>query len=284
MTLRNSILFLFITIAITACTAKAQKKKYSITTYFISFDSPSNSMGKEGQQFKYSYEEYNADSNLIYQELYASPNSYGDMWGKMMEKTQYSYKGKEKTKAEREFGIAYPESELGRGKGKESYTYEYKDGQLIKWLVDGKLFHKYQYDTNQNLVGERIFYPSDISEFDSFVYSNGVKVKTIIFSADSIFRVDSFFYNENNRLKEKFSYDKGEKIAHTLYVRNDKGKVIEEKWREPFKGWRMRNNGDIIEDEFYQTNKYYYDDEGHQIKTEFYEVGKLMTVYEFKYK
>ena len=43
------------------------------------------------------------------------------------------------------------------------------------------------------------------------------------------------------------------------------------------------NDGQIIENEFYQTNKYYYDDKRRLIKIEFYDIDKLMTVYEFEY-
>jgi len=47
--------------------------------------------------------------------------------------------------------------------------------------------------------------------------------------------------------------------------------------------WRARNDGQIIEGEFYQENKYYYDDKGRSIKTEFYDIGNLVVVYEFEY-
>jgi hypothetical protein len=95
MTLHNSILLLLVPALLSACFDSTQKKKYSVTTYFTSFDGSSNSMGKEGQKFKYSYEEYNSDSNLVYQELYAATNNFGDMWGKLFEKTKFFYAGKE---------------------------------------------------------------------------------------------------------------------------------------------------------------------------------------------
>ena len=54
MNLRNSILLLLFSALLSACFDNTQKKKYSITTYFTSFDSSSNSMGNEGKKFKYS--------------------------------------------------------------------------------------------------------------------------------------------------------------------------------------------------------------------------------------
>jgi hypothetical protein len=281
MTLRNSILLLFIPILLSACSDTTQKKQYSITTYFTSFDSSSNSMGKEGLKFKYSYEEYNSDSNLIYQELYATPtNRFGDMWGKLFEKTKFYYNGKNKLKAEREFGLAYKPIE----RGKVAYTYEYADGQLTKWLSDGKPVEEYKYNNLKEQAEKRIINGLSVSEYYRFTYDDGLKTKTEYFVADTIVRVDTFIYDTNKRLIEKYSYDsKGRKAGHTLTIRNDKGQAVEDKWREPFNGWRMRNDGQIIEDEFYQSNKYYYDNKGRPIKTEFYDIGKLMTVYEFAY-
>ena len=71
---------------LSACSDSTQKKQYSITTYFTSFDSSSNSMGNEGKKFKYSYEEYNSDSNLIYQELYATTDRFGNDWESSLRK------------------------------------------------------------------------------------------------------------------------------------------------------------------------------------------------------
>jgi len=284
MTLRNSILLLFIPTLLSACSDSTQKKQYSITTYFTSFDSSSNSMGNEGKKFEYSYEEYNSDSNLIYQELYATTDRFGNDWGKLFEKTKFYYNGKEKLRAEREFGIAYPPSEIGRGKGKGTYTYEYKDGLLIKWLSDGKPVEEYKYNNQKEQVEKRIINGLNVPEYYRFTYDNDLKIKTQYFVADTIVRIDTFVYDENKKLVEEYSYDsKGEKVGHRLTIRNDKGQAIEEKWREPYIGWRARNDGQIIEDEFYQINKYYYDNKGRPTKTEFYDIGNLVTVYEFSY-
>ena len=239
MTLRNSILFLLISTFLIACFGRTQNKQYSVTTCFISFDSSSSSNENAGQKFKYSHEEYNADSNLIYQELYATPNNIGNMWGKLLETTKFFYDGKEKIKAEREFGIAYPTSEIGRGKGKNIYTYKYHNGKLVEWLSDRKPIEQYQYD-NQQLIEKRIINVLNIPEYYRFIYTNDVKNKSKYFVADTITSVDTFIYDNNKKLVEEYSYDNGgEKIGHRLYIRNDKGQPIEEKWREPYKGWRM---------------------------------------------
>jgi hypothetical protein len=280
MTLRNSILFLFIPTLLSACSDSTQKKQYSITTYFTSFDSSSNSMGNEGKKFKYSYEEYNSDSNLIYQELYATTYRFGNDWGKLFEKTKFYYNGKEKLKAEREFGLAYKPSE----KGKVVYTYEYTSGKLTKWLADGKPVEEYKYNNQNEQVEKRIINGLNVPEYYRSTYDNGIKTRTQYFVADTIVRVDTFIYDINKRLIDKYSYDsKGQKAGHTQTLRNVKGQAIEEKWREPFNGWRMRNDGQIIEDEFYQSNKYYYENKGRASKTEFYDIGRLRIVYEFQY-
>lgn len=284
MTLRYLILFLFITTLVSSCSDNTNKKKYSVTTYFTSLDSSSNSMGKAGQKFKLSYEEYNTDSNMIYQEVYATTDNFGDMWGKLLEKTKFYYNGKQKIKAEKEFGIAYPPSEIGRGKGKVTHIYEYMDGQLVKWLSDGKTIEEYRYDQHGNQIEKRIINGLNIPEYYRFTYSNGLRTKSQYFAADTLVRVDTFHYDNNKRLIEHYTYNyKGEKTAHKVVTRNDKGQAVEEKWREGYDKWRMRNTGEIIEDEFYQANKYYYDSKGRPLKTEFYDLGKLMTIYEFTY-
>lgn len=284
MTLRNSILILFIPVLISACFNSTQKKKYSVTTYFTSLDSSSNSMGKEGKKFRYSYNEYNSDSNLIYQELYATTKEYGQWWGRLFEKTRFYYEGKEKLKGEREFGIAYPPSEIGRGKGKDTCTYEYKDSQLVKWLLDGKPVEEYKYNNQKEQIEKRIISGLNISEYYHFTYNNGMKTKSLYFVADTIALIDTFIYDNNKRLLDKYSYNnKGEKAGHIKTIRNNKGQAIEDKWKEPFNGWIMNNDGQFVEDEFYQSNKYYYDSKGRPLRTEFYDLGKLKTVYEFTY-
>jgi hypothetical protein len=283
MTLRYSILFLLLPTLVSACSDSTQKKKYSVTTYFTSFDSSGNSMGNHGKKFKYSYEEYNVDSNLIYQELYATPDNFGDMWGKLLEKTKFYYNGKEKVKAEIEYGISYPASELGRGKGKKTDTYEYKDGLLSKWLSDGKLVEDYQYDVAKNLIQKRVTNFDNVPEYYRFTYRNGLRTKSEYFVADTIWHVDTFLYDKNNKQIEKISVNgRGERIDRRVIIRNYKGQAIEEKWRKPFTGW-LTKNGEIVYDDFYQTNKYYYDNIGRPAKTEFYELGKLQIVYEFTY-
>ena len=205
MSLHNSILLLLIPTLVIGCFDSTQKKQYSVTTYFTSFDSSSNSMGKEGQKFKYSYEEYNSDSNLIYQELYATPTDrFGDMWGKLFEKTKFYYNGKEKLKAEREFGIAFRPSE----RGKVVYTYGYTDGQLTKWLSDGKPVEEYKYNNQKDQAEKRIMNELNVTEYYRFAYDNGLKTKTQYFVADTVVRVDTFIYDTNKRLIDKYSYDK----------------------------------------------------------------------------
>jgi hypothetical protein len=284
MSLRNSILLLSIPIFLSACFDSTQKKKYSVTTYFTSFDSSSNSMGKEGQKFKYSYEEYNSDSNLIYQELYATTNNFGDMWGKLLEKTKFFYKGKDKIKAEIEFGTPYNKSDEWREKGKYIDTYEYSSNELSKWISDGKVKEEYAYNNKKELE-KQIIYSANILGYYHFTYSNGLKIKKQYFAADTIFLIDTFIYDKNNKLVDTYSYDsEGKTVGHRRIVRNDKGQAIEEKWKEPYIGWRARKDGQLIEDEFYQINKYYYDSKGRSVKTEFYDIGNLKTVYEFKYE
>lgn len=285
MTTRYLISLTFILILFAnACFDNANKKNYSVTTYFISFDSSSNSMNKEGQKFKYSYEEYNSDSNLIYQELYATTDDFGDMWGKLMERTKFFYNGRQKIKAEDEYGIAYPQSEMGRGKGKSVDTYDFKDGLLVKWLRDNKPKEEYQYDTQKRQIERKIINDLNIPEYYRFYYDNKIKTKSQYFTADTIVYTDTFIYNESDKLIEELTYNsQGQKLSHRLIRRNDRGLAIEEKWRDKYNEWRIYPNGKIADDEFYEMNKYYYDNKDRLIKTEFYDLGKLMRIYEFQY-
>lgn len=103
MRIRSSIWLLLTTIITSACS----QKKYAITTYFTNFDSSITPSTKVGKRFKYSYEEFNSDSNMIYQEIYGSSSTLynEDMWGKLLEKTTFFYKDKNKVRAEIELEL-----------------------------------------------------------------------------------------------------------------------------------------------------------------------------------
>jgi hypothetical protein len=281
---RYAILFLVLPTLVSACTDTTQKKKYSITTYFTSFDSRSNSMGNHSKKFKLSYEEYNADSNLVYQELYATPDNFGNMWGKLLQRTKFFYDGKNKVKAEIEYGISYPDSELGRGKGKKIDRFEYRHGLLSRWLSGGKSVEEYKYDTTNNLIETRVTNFDNIPEYYRFTYRNGLKTKSEYLVADTIWYVDTFIYDKNLKQIEKISINgRGERVDRRIIIRNNQGQAIEEKWRKPFTGWLTRND-EIVYDEFYQVNKYSYDNLGRPLRTEFFELGKLEVIYDFEYE
>jgi hypothetical protein len=292
MRLRNSLLLLSIPILLSACFDSTQKKKYSVTTFFTSFDSAHVSLKNLNKKFKYSYEEFNADSNLIYKEQFTTTFNDDNKWGKLSEIEKYIYDGKKKIKADREYGIYLSNSQLGRGKGKGTYTYEYTNGELTKWLVDQKLSESYKYNRQKELVELHMYFGSDTSNSSYSVntYFNGLKIRSEYFPFDSIHTsVDTFIY-KNNKLIEKNSFNKkGDTTAHRVFILDGRGEVIEEKWKEPFLDWRQRENGQWINAEFNQGNRYFYDPRGRPIKTEYYRsdehygLEKLVTVYDFQY-
>ena len=169
-------------------------------------------------------------------------------------------------------------------KGKYVDTYEYVNNKLNKWISDGKLKEEYVYNAKEELE-RQIIYSTNILGYYHFTYSNGLQIKKQYFIADTIFQIDTFLYNKNNKLIDTYSYDnRGKTVGHRQIVRNEKGQAIEEKWKEPYIGWRSRKDGQYVNDEFYQVNKYFYDDKGRSAKTEFYDIGNLRNVYEFKYE
>lgn len=256
---------------LSACFNKTQNKEYSITTYVTTIEDVSHSNNKLGQKFKYSYEEYNADSNLIYQELYSTTDNIKDK-SKLTESTKFFYNAKQKIKEENRWG---------NGNIKSVETYEYTNGQLTKMLLDGKAIEGYKYDEQGNLAERRSM---DFSIYDRYTYDNGVKTKTVLIEDDTIKNVESFIYDNNKHLIEEYGYNnKGEKVYHKLIIRNNKGQATEEKWRESYSEWRLYNNGMPIDSEFYESNKYYYDSLGRRLKTEYYDIGRLAIVYEFEY-
>jgi len=292
MTLRNSILLLLVPVLLGACFDSTQKKKYSVTTYFTSFDSSHVSLKNLGKKFKYSYEEFNSDSNLIYKEQFTTPFNDDNDWGKLSEKEKYFYNDKKKTKAEREFGIYLSNSQIGRGKGKGTYTYEYTDGELTKWLVDQRPYEVYKYNKQKELIELHRYFGSDTSNssYSINTYSNGLKIKSEYFPFDSInTSSDTFIYKDNKLIENNSFNKKGDTTAHRVFIRDEKGKVKEEKWKEPFLDWRERENGQWINAEFNQGNRYFYDSQGRPIKTEYYQLDeyyrseKLITVYDFQY-
>ena len=96
---RNSIFILLVAFLFSACFNNTQKKKYSVTTYFTSFDSSHTSLENLNKKFKYSYEEFNSDSNLIYKEQFTTPSNADNDWGKLSEKEKYFYNNKKKSKS-----------------------------------------------------------------------------------------------------------------------------------------------------------------------------------------
>ena len=285
-------LLLLLPALLSACIESTQEKKYSVTTFFTSFDSSHVSLKNLNKKFKYSYEEFNADSNLIYKEQFTAPFDDDNNWGKLSEKESFVYNGKKKTKVEREFGIDLSNSQIGRGKGKDVYTFEYADGELTKWLVDQKLYEVYKYNNQKKLVKQYTYFGPDSSNpsYISNTYSKGFKIKSEHFPFDSInTSVDTFIY-KNDKLIEKNSLNKrGDTTAHRVFIYDEKGKVNQEKWKEPFLDWRKRENGQWINAEFNQGNRYFYDRQGRLIRTEYYKLDeyyrseKIITVYYFQY-
>ena len=280
MRLRNLILLFFSTMFFASCFDMTRHKKYSITESFISYDSSDNSKGHEGKKFKYAYEEYNADSNLIYQEIYMNTHSYGDMWGKLRRKSNFFYNGKLKTKETIEVKIDYISPEDLGSKGSYTYTYEYSGKNLSKLLYDNKPVEEYQYDRYGNQIERKIINNSNIPEYYRFTYHNDLKIKSQYFVSDTIIGIDTFIYDKNNKRIETISrYGNGElsniRGRDTVIKRNNAEQIIEKKWREYFLSY-----SDVP---FYNVNKYFYDNSGRLFKIEYYFDNKLKTVYEFEY-
>ena len=251
-------------------------KKYSITESFISYDSSDNSKGRQGKKFKYAYEEYNADSNMIYQEIYANTDYFGDMWGKLMQKGNLVYSGKLKMKETIEIKTAYISPKGGGDKGSYTYTYEYSGQNLSKRLYNNKPVEEYQYDGSNNQIERRIINNLNIPEYYRFTYRNSVKIEAQHFVADTIIGTDTFIYDNNNRHIETISRWKDRRMFDTLIKRNDQGLIVEKKWREYFQPYS--------DAPFYDVNKYFYDNTGRLLKIEYYSDNKLKTVYEFEYE
>jgi uncharacterized protein affecting Mg2+/Co2+ transport len=275
MTLRNLILLLFAIMLFAGCFDMTRHKKYSMTEFFTSYDSSSNSRGKQGKRFKYAYEEYNGDSNMIYQEIYANTDYFGNMWGKLMQKANLYYKGKLKMQATIEVKTAYLMSQGGGDIGSYRYTYEYKGNNLSKLLYANKPVEEYQYDPNNNQTEIKFINKSNTPQYDRFIYHNSVKISAQYFVADTIVGRDTLIYDKNNRHIETISGSKNGQTTDTLITRNNEGRIIEKKWKYYFQPYS--------DYPFYDVNKYFYDNTGKLVKIEYYSDKKLKTVYEFEY-
>jgi hypothetical protein len=132
-------LFFLLSAALTACFDRANSRKYTIRTYFTSFDSTSS---KKGQRFNYSYEIYNVDSNRIYREQYVSPTDPDKDWGKLSERSTIVYKGRQKEKEIRVHGLALPEKEWG------TVVYKYGRDSMDRKEPDG--LNANFYDSSKN--------------------------------------------------------------------------------------------------------------------------------------
>ena len=273
MTHRTLILLALTTILFAACNDTTRRKKYSITESFINYDS---SKGQVGKTFKYAYEEYNADSNLIYQEIYTnSTDNFSDMWGKLKEIRNLFYSGRLQTKQIIEIKIPYISPEGGGDKDSYTYSYEYNAKNLTKILFNKKPIEEYRYDSNNHQIERRISSKANIPDYYRFIYRNGLKIGAIHYVADSIVGTDSLTYDKNNKHIGTFSRYKNGNMSDTLIERNSRGQVIEKKWRAYFKTY--------TDYPFYNTNKYVYDNFGRLIKIEYYLANELKTIHQFNY-
>jgi hypothetical protein len=151
----NKIVCLFLLLSAAAlfagCFDPSNSRKYTISSYFTSFDSTSN---KKGQRFKYSYEIYNSDSNMIYQELYADPGYPDTEWGKLYERSTIVYDGKRMKKKIRAYGLAFPEKQTGT----VVYKYEYEKDQVTKCSTIGQLPAPHRPDSWNEQMGKKTIY------------------------------------------------------------------------------------------------------------------------------
>lgn len=249
-----------------------------MTESFISYDSSDNSRGRAGKKFKYAYEEYNRDSNIIYQEIYMNTDEYGNMWGKLRRKSNFFYDKKLITKVtiDVKIGVIYPGDMAN--KGTYTYTYEYTGEHLSKLLYDNKPVEEYQYDGNGNQI--EIKFINKKNYYSRFTYRNNLKIKAQYFVSDTIIGTDTLIYDRNNKLIETISRTGNGELSNirgrdTVIKRNNEGQMIEKKWREYFLS--------APDEPFYDVNKYFYDGIGRLLKIEYFLDNKLTTVYEFEY-
>lgn len=246
---------------------KGRKAAYTVTTYYTSFDSSSSMSGKKGKPVKYSYEEYDKDSNLILEELYSIDDS--NTWGHLQRSAKMYYEDGYKIR-----------EESGVGKWKVVNSYEYEGGKLKRRLKNGNLYEEYDYDKEGNLVRIK---SKEHNSFCLYNYQRGLKTSSVCFSADTLNSSDTFIYDKNNYLIEEQYFDSKRNMTfRTSYIRDGNGRLMEERSRNPGE-WRMRGDGEIVDLEFYKVIKRSYDSKGRQIRVEVYDLGILMDLYEMRY-
>ena len=163
---------------------------------------------------------------------------------------------------------------------------------MTKWLIDQQLREGYEYNNLKELVKEYGYFGWDSTSpyYTINFYSKGLKIKSEYFPFDSInASVETFMYKNDKLIEDNSLNKRGDTTAHRVFIYDEKGKLKQEKWKEPFLDWRKGENGQWINAEFNQGNRYFYDRQGRPIRTEYYQLDhyyhseKIITVYDFQY-
>jgi hypothetical protein len=266
------ITFLLISMLSLACV----KKDYSITTFVTTYDTKGNLLSK---RLKLSYENFNSDSQLLYKEEYAG-YSYNDNAGKLIGKTNYTYKDRLLISE-----VSEGTSAFATQSKKTIYRYKYVGKLLSEKHINEELYETYNYNSSGKKTRYNFLYNNCKGCYDSFIYSpKGLLTAEYEFLRGDLIKKDTFIYDKGNQLIERIWFDQnGEMSLLEKYLRDKNGKLIELKTRK--NGIRGDQPLEKFNDPeyFWFIDKFFYNQKGELLKSEHYDHGVLTEDYDFIY-
>jgi len=274
---RSRFLLLLTLFVLSIGSACREKGKYAVTVYFTSYDSGSwrtiDCPEKLGKKFMYSYEEFNADSNVVFAEYYTDKDprsgSCGYWGGKPLQIWQTKWRGKEKLSAK----VDYIQTliNVGRAYRHAQYSYQYRDGLLVRLLSKDQTVEAYDYNDHKQMIEKQEYYNKTAQRTTRYSYNNaGKKTTETIFCPSRLYTRDTFLYDKNNRLIEQKRFDStGRLMGDRQIIRDATGRSVIGKGNEDadWAGW----DGET---------RYYYDRAGYVTKEDYYSEGKLKLKFE----
>ncbi|ANE51309.1 hypothetical protein [Flavisolibacter tropicus] len=273
-TLLTAIFLPLICLTVNSCSGQENHKHIGLNVYYTLIDSIENPTAKA---YKISVEHYNTDSNLIYQEVYASPAEYPqEKWGLLLSTTQLFYEDKRLVKEETQDRGAFQQTPTE----KSVRTYSYNGERLQETAVNGNPHERYEYNREGRLTVLTLLYTGR-KDFEHYSYTKGGQKDSVRqYLNNQLIAINTFRYDPSQRLIGRINFNQhGDTVFHEVLVRDADGNITERKW----KGQGSRG-GTNASNYFWYWEKYFYNDKGQKIKMEYYDLGRLAGRYEYRWE
>jgi len=273
---RPAFVLLTVTLLGTAC--RQSKPVYTETVYFTSFDTvrfgDTSCLSSLGKRHIYSFTQYNADSQAIYEVNYAegdprhATNCHG--WSdKPIDIRSTNYKDGQPLSITREF---YQTQFVDHPRWRKvKYTYIYENSRSTKYLLEGKPLEEYTYDSRGNITELREYDDEKIWKRTVYTYDTSNKeLRSTHYANGHLVSSDTTFYDSHHKSIKQSSFDSlGRATGDILITRDSNGHRTLQTWYDEDYGGNAQM-------------KYYWDSTGRIARREYYIDKQLKLIFENK--